>query len=168
MDDEQRSVLIGPSIDDAGQAFEALFVEQERSVRGALVAQFGGDLGRDAACEAFRYGWEHRERITAMSNPAGYLFRVGQRWAKRQATRSRRRFGIAPPVEHESGFEPAMHRALTELTTRQRQAVILCFGYGLSHAEAGELIGTSRSSIQSHVERGMAKLRHTLGVPDDR
>jgi DNA-directed RNA polymerase specialized sigma24 family protein len=37
--------------------------------------------------------------------------------------------------------------------------VVLVHGYSYTHAEVADLLGLSRSSIQNHVERGLAKLR---------
>jgi RNA polymerase sigma factor (sigma-70 family) len=52
-----------------------------------------------------------------------------------------------------------LHSALAELSTRQRQVVVLCVGYGLTHAQVAALLGISRSSVQNHVERGLRHLR---------
>jgi hypothetical protein len=55
------------------------FVEgSELRLRQALMASFGPDVGRDAAAEAFAYGWEHWDTVSGMKNPIGYLYRVGQ------------------------------------------------------------------------------------------
>ncbi|MCP3878646.1 MAG: hypothetical protein GY701_09695, partial [Sulfitobacter sp.] len=47
-------------------------------LRAALMAAYGPDVGADAAAAALAYGWENWDRVSAMANPAGYLFRVGQ------------------------------------------------------------------------------------------
>jgi predicted RNA polymerase sigma factor len=55
------------------------FVEaNERRLRHALTAALGLEAGKDAAAEAFAYGWEHWERVGAMVNPVGYLYTVGR------------------------------------------------------------------------------------------
>jgi len=56
-----------------------VFVERTGSrLRAALVAAYGPDVGADAAAEALAYGFEHWDELESMSNPAGYLYRVGQ------------------------------------------------------------------------------------------
>lgn len=75
-------------------AFESWFEQSEPRLRAALVASFGADVGRDAA-EALSYAWEHRARVLELDNPVGYVFRVGQRWARRHQQRARRRVGFA-------------------------------------------------------------------------
>ena len=120
---------------------------------------------RDAtAAEALSYVWEHRTRVLGLANPVGYAFRVGQRWATRQQRRRRRRFGFATDGNHPPGFEPALHTALAALSLRQRQVVVLCVGYGLTHEEAADVLGISRSTVQNHAERGLRQLRRKVGT----
>jgi RNA polymerase sigma-70 factor (ECF subfamily) len=148
--------------EEAATDFETFFAATEPSLRRALVAGFGGECGRDATAEALAYGWREWGRVSELQNPAGYLYRVGERWAKRSQRRLR---PIVPPaVSAEVRFEPDLAPALQDLTLRQRQAVVLVVGFGFSHSEAAELLGISRSSIQNHVERAMSKLRVYLGA----
>jgi RNA polymerase sigma factor (sigma-70 family) len=145
--------------------FRAFFEEAEPVVRRALVAAYGA-AGRDAAADALAYAWEHWDRIETMDNAAGYLFRVGQsrmRWYRRR-----------PPVvssvarpHADPWFEPALAGALAELSRSQRVAVVLCHGYGMTHREVGALLDVSPSTVQNHVERGLAKLRARLEVSAD-
>lgn len=143
--------------------FDAFFATSEPRLRAALVTAFGGELGRDATAVALQHAWEHRDRVLAMENPVGFLYRVGQRWATREARRARRRFVIDRPADTTPGFEPALHDALARLPLRQRQVVVLAVGYGLTHAETAEVLGIGRSSVQNHVERGLRRLRQEIG-----
>jgi RNA polymerase sigma-70 factor (ECF subfamily) len=147
-------------------AFEEFFAEAEPRLRRALVGGFGTDVGGDAAAEALAVGWRDWSRIATLDNPAGYLYRVGERWARRQLGRGRR-FGVLrrePVVTWTSTFEPGLDAALASLSLRQRQVVVLVSGFAMTHADAAALLGLSRSSVQSHAERGMAKLRDAMGV----
>lgn len=144
--------------------FEDFFIRAEPLLRRALVSGFGADLGRDATAEALTYGWSHWDRVAGMENPTGYLYRVGERWARRRRIRSRRITLMMRAPNEETGFEPGLGHALDALPRRQRQAVTLVHGLGLTHAEAAQLLGVSRSTIQNHVERGLAALRNSLGV----
>lgn len=154
----------GQLVEDSHRQFEAFFDATEPRLRAALVADLGGEAGRDATAEAFRYGWEHRATVLAMDNPAGYLFQVGRRWGRRQRGRSTRQIGLTVVVPSASRFEPGLAEALASLSVRQRQAVVLVHGYGLTHHEAAELLGLRRSSIQNHVERGLTKMRDHMGA----
>jgi DNA-directed RNA polymerase specialized sigma24 family protein len=41
----------------------------------------------------------------------------------------------------------------------------LVHGFEYTHQEVADLLGISRSSVQNHVERGLARLRTELEVP---
>ncbi|MDW3217748.1 MAG: sigma factor-like helix-turn-helix DNA-binding protein [Acidimicrobiales bacterium] len=96
-----------------------------------------------------------------MTNPVGYLYRVGQ-----SKTRPRRRTAAFPTVvsSDEPWFEPGLPDALNGLTDRERTAVILIEGYGWTYRDVAETAGIARSSVQVYFERGLAKLRTALGV----
>ena len=135
----------------------------EPKLRQALVARFGPTVGRDAAVDALAYGWEHWSKLEGMSNPAGYLYKVGVSTAKRA-------FSNKTPIPpgsletHEPWVEPALPQALTLLSDRQRTAVVLVYSFEWTHLEVAGLLGLSTSSVQKHVERGLAKLRVALEV----
>jgi RNA polymerase sigma factor (sigma-70 family) len=148
---------------EAGVGFDAYFRVAEPLLRRALVAGYGSDVGRDATAQALEYGWRNWTRISELDDPTGYLYRVGDRWARRHRRRlSPPRF-VSNERDSERLFEPGLADALARLSRRQRQAVVLVHGYGLSHAETAELLGVARSSIQNHVERGLAALRTSIG-----
>lgn len=143
--------------------FATFFAEAEPKLRPALIARYGGELGRDATAEALAYGWQHWDRVAEMDNPVGYLYRVGERWGRRQ--RPKQAIGTADAAAGpELEFEPGLAPALAALSVRQRQVVVLTTGYGLTHAETADLLGIRRSSVQNHAERGLKRLRDHLGV----
>ena len=41
---------------------------------------------------------------------------------------------------------------------------MLVEGHGYTHAETAAFLGIKRSSVQNHLERGMASLRHEIGA----
>lgn len=148
---------------DAG---EAAFVEFARRIepglRVALVAAHGVDRGLEAANDALLHGWRHWDRVGGMENPGGYLYRVGERRARR-----RRLSPFVPresPVDGSRWVEPRLSRALEGLSERQRQVVVLAASYEFTHREIADLLGISPSSVQTHYERGMAHLRDALRV----
>jgi RNA polymerase sigma-70 factor (ECF subfamily) len=146
------------------KAFTAFAHDIQDRLRHALVAAYGLDAGRDAAADALIYGWEHWDRIRQMDNPAGYLYRVGQRKAKRR----RHREALLPEVPDSTApwVEPKLPAALSRLSRMQRVVVVLVHGYDVSHREAAGLLGISRGTVQRHLERGLARLRTELGVDD--
>ena len=64
-------------------------------------------------------------------------------------------------------FEPGLPAALSQLSEQQRVAVVLVHGYAWTLREVSELVEVSVSTIQTHLERGMAKLRAALEEVDD-
>jgi len=143
-------------------AFVHFVEEVEPQVRRALVARYGLEGGRDATAEAMIYAWRHRDRVMAMERPVGYLVRVGQSFGRRALSR-KVEWSSAPAAEP-SEFEPRLGAALAGLSMRQREAVVLCVGYGMTLAEASQTLGTSRSSVHRNLGRGLAALRAELGA----
>lgn len=145
-------------------AFRAFVVQAQDPIRRALVTRFGIEVGREAAADALMYAWEHWERISVMENPAGYVYRVGHRRARRVPRTPR--LLPAVPSSRLPWVEPRLPVALGHLTSRQRTVVVLVHGYALTHREVASLLGVSRGSVQRHLERGLARLRDNLGVDD--
>lgn len=150
---------------DRHQEFEAFVVETEPRLRRSLVAAYGTTAGREATVDALAWAWTHWDRLADVDNPVGYLYRVGQ-------TEARLARRTPPPVEPpapsgEPRFEPGLEPALLSLTEHQRVAVVLCHGFGWTHREVADLLELSTSSVQTHVERGLARLRRALEVDPD-
>jgi DNA-directed RNA polymerase specialized sigma24 family protein len=140
--------------------FQEFFVAHEPRLRRALVAAYGVDRGREAAAEALAYAWENWSRVRGMAHPAAYLYRVGQ-----SRTRDRKaRVVFEVPDRGEIWVEPALAPALARLTERQRVAVVLVFGFGWQLREVAELCGIRVTTVQNHLERGLARLRAALEV----
>jgi RNA polymerase sigma factor (sigma-70 family) len=139
------------------------FVETyEARLRQALMASCGGERGRNVACEAMGYGWEHWDRVGSMENPVGYLYKVGVDRARREFRRMPVRFD---PVDSARipDVEPQLPGALSSLSERQRVVVVLVHGYEWTQVEVAEVMGVSRSAVRNHLERAMASLRRTIG-----
>jgi RNA polymerase sigma-70 factor (ECF subfamily) len=143
-------------------SFTEFVAENEARVRQSLTAAFGIDRGKDAAAEALAYGWEHWDRVSAMENPSGYLYRVGYDRARRMSSK---KAGF-PSVEqgYEPWVEPGLPQAFCGLPEQQRIVVALLYGYQWSMSEVAEHLGVSKSTVQTHAERGLKRLRRKLGV----
>jgi DNA-directed RNA polymerase specialized sigma24 family protein len=145
--------------------FSVFVSSHERRLRQALTAALGADAGREAAAESLAYAWEHWDRVSGMQNPVGYLFVVGRNGYRRR--RRPLRGPVSFPVLADGGVpwcEPALARLLESLPSRERVVVLLLHGYEWSMSEAADLLGVSKSTIQTHADRGMARLRAGLGV----
>lgn len=162
-------VVSSDSRPDATERFNALMSAVEYRVRRALVARYGIDVGDDASAEAFAWAWEHLDDVEAMTNPAGYLFRVGQSTAKRlMGWRRQRRPVYEPPAGSElrTRIDGELLASLQRLSADQRAAVLLVHGYGFSYREVADTLGVSESAVTNHVHRGLKRLRRLLEDDD--
>jgi DNA-directed RNA polymerase specialized sigma24 family protein len=144
-------------------SFEAFIADAQLRLRRALVARYGVQLGVEACAEATAWAWANRERLLAMANPVGYLYRVGQT-AVRNETRSHR-IPLFPPEarDHEVPLaDPGLHEALSRLTPDQRAAVMLVHAHGYRYAEAADLLDIPVSTLKNHLHRGSRRLRKIL------
>lgn len=140
--------------------FEAFFDAVEPQLRRAHFAVFGLERGPEATAEAFAWAWETWPRSRDLESPVGYLFRVGQ-----SRTRSRRfRQVFTPSSVDDPLVEPKLGAALVELSESQRAAVVLVHGFGWTLREVAELRGVKVTSVQTHLERGLHRLRAALEV----
>jgi len=149
------------AVDDFTEPFTIFVKEVETRLRHALVAVFGQEQGRDATAEALAYAWEHWDRISGMDNPVGYLYRVGR--SRGQRRRNRPVFDPVPS-NHLPDVEPGLPNALLGLSEKQRVAVVMVHAYDWPRHEAADLLGVSVSTLDTHLQRGLAKLRTGLGV----
>ena len=140
--------------------FEAFVERVEARLRIALTALFGQDGGRDAAAASLAYGWEHWDDVSVMENPVGYLYRVGQSSQRRRREPS----WVPVPTDAMPHVEPGLPAAIGGLSDRQRLAVVLVHAYGWDRVEVAELADISVSAVDTHLARGLAKLRYSLGV----
>ena len=137
----------------------------EPALRYALVAELGYHQGREAAQDALVFAWEHWDRLETVENRGGYLYRV----AKRRALRHRfvpTPTRVEPPHFDPPAAEPGLRAALRHLSGKQRAVVFLVEGLGMTYLETADFLDISRSSVQTHLERALGRLRKDLGVRD--
>jgi RNA polymerase sigma-70 factor (ECF subfamily) len=145
------------------ESFEGFVRWVEPRLRAALSASLGSEAGRDATAEALAYAWEHWPKVRAMDNPAGYLYIVGRNTGRRWWRRRRVVF-LAVDSQRVPWIEPELPAALASLSEQQRVVTMLLHCYEWTMSEVAELLDISKSTVQSHSERGMAQLRRSMGV----
>lgn len=151
-------------LDDGGETFETFFERVEPRLRESLSATVGIEAGREAAVDALAYAWEHWDRVRRMQNPAGYLYVVGRDRARRASRRPRRPKLVRVDNERAPWVEPGLPAALEALPEQQRVVVMLMHCAQWTMSEVAELLQVSKSTVQTHAERGMAQLRERMGV----
>ncbi len=139
----------------------ALFAELSPRIRQALFVYAGPAEVEDAIGETFAHLCADADRILAMANPRGYLYRV----ARDKARGDRRLRPALPPVAHALQPEvvPELVPALAALSPNQRTSVFLAAGLGWSWVEIAAFLGTSTSTVRNHYRRGIEKLRSEIG-----
>ena len=134
----------------------------EPRLRHALTASFGSQLGKDAAADALAHAWVHWDVVSVAENRLGYVYGVGRNMARRGALRQPVFVSVA--VERLPNVEPKLPAAIAALSERQRAVITLVYGYEWTLSEVAELMGTTKTTVQNHAERGLARLRKSLGV----
>jgi DNA-directed RNA polymerase specialized sigma24 family protein len=152
-------VLLNESLIDSFTEWAELV---EPKLRHTLTASFGSQLGKDAAADALAHAWVHWDVVSTNDNRLGYVYAVGRNMARRSA----RRRPVFLPVDHQRlpDVEPGLPDAIACLPERQRVVITLVYGYQWTLSEVAMLLGTEKSTVQSHAERGLARLRRSLGV----
>lgn len=141
--------------------FEAFAREAQSRLRRALIGAVGIDHVDEVVADALEWACGHRSELEAMHNPMGYLFRVAQSRSRRR----RRRIRLLPEqIVELPDIEPGLVPALRSLPKSERVSVWLAYGCGWTHAEIAVALGVERTTASTHVSRGLAHLRKTLGV----
>ena len=71
---------------------------------------------------------------------------------------------VTPPGDADHRID--LDEALQALAPAERLCVSLCFGAGLSHAEAASALNLPLGTVKSHVKRGLDRLRTRLAPAD--
>ncbi len=159
----------------SSRAFESLVRRNQSLVRGFLRRLCSGDaaLADDLAQETFVMAWRRIGSFEAKGAFKGWLCRIAytqflqnRRSAKASTRREEAVMAEAQTVHDDRGAAEArldLDRVLAVLSPEQRAAVALCYGEGMSHAEAAEALGLPLGTVKSHVVRGRAKVLAEFG-----
>lgn len=102
--------------------------------------------------------------------PKPWVVRVATNLAIDQYRRHQRALAngsVAPTaVDAVDARRVDLHRALDQLTRRQRDVVVLRYVADLSEADTAAALGCAPGTVKSHATRGLAALRAALGEED--
>jgi RNA polymerase sigma-70 factor (ECF subfamily) len=158
-------------------AFGELVRRHGSAVRG-LLRRMGasGAEADDVAQDAFLTAFERVPEFRGEGTFAAWVKRIAARQYLRRLQRERKLAALAAgreagePVEatHEgtAATRIDLDEALKALGPAERLCVTLCYGAGLSHAEAADALNLPLGTVKSHVKRGLEKLRTRLAPPD--
>jgi RNA polymerase sigma factor (sigma-70 family) len=166
---------VAPSLSSEDEAvsqsrsFEGFFEAERDCLFGALVL-IAGDRheAEEVTQDAFLAVWERWDRVSAMENPTGYLYRtalnVFRRRRRRAALAVRRAVGLA---HTEDPFAVADARevvaqALKGLSRRQRAALVLTELLEFTSEEAGRAMGIKPVTVRVLASQGRTAMKQTL------
>jgi DNA-directed RNA polymerase specialized sigma24 family protein len=156
--------LVSLSMASSSSTYDSFVAENRPRLLQALVARFGIEVGADATADAMAYSFEHWDRVRSMTNPLGYLFRVGQTSARKQFRWSRS-FALPEPGPNRlPDVEPGLARALMKLDHEQRVMVMLVHGHDWPYAEVAAVFGVTVTKVRNELFSAMQKLRKQLGT----
>jgi RNA polymerase sigma factor (sigma-70 family) len=145
--------------------FETFFRDEyERLFRALCLFTGTKHEAEEVAQEAFVIVWERWERVGAMDNPSGYLYRVAMNAARHRFRRgklARRHLHEATAIDELQRIDDQDEawRALRALPPQQRAALILVGYLGCSSEEAARILGNKASTVRVLTARGRAVIR---------
>lgn len=128
------------------------------------------DLAAEAVDEGMERAYSRWRRVSGMSNPEGWIYRVAYRWAidrlRRRSTERRLlpRLLSGSPGEGMPAVEPMLDGALSVLPMEQRAVVVLSCAFDWTEAEIAEALGIRSGTVKSRLHRGLVRLREELGA----
>jgi RNA polymerase sigma factor (sigma-70 family) len=145
--------------------FQALMDEHRDDVYRFLVASLGRDDADDCFQETFISALRAYPRLKSAKNLRSWLFTIAHRKAiDSHRARARR----AVPVEevpeqavtdNPLNGEPELWRAVRDLPTKQRAAVLHRYVNDLAYVDIGQVMGCSEEAARRSVHEGLKKLR---------
>ncbi|HVM99966.1 MAG TPA: RNA polymerase sigma factor [Caulobacteraceae bacterium] len=169
--------LVGFAAGGDRAAFGELVRRHNSLVRG-LLRRMGADgpTADDVAQDAFLTAFEQIAEFRGEGAFRAWVSRIAARLYVRRWRRQAKADLMAEASEMESGtpsHAPAadaridLDEALKSLSEPERICVSLCYGAGLSHAEAATALNAPLGTVKSHVKRGLDKLRSRLSPDGD-
>jgi RNA polymerase sigma-70 factor (sigma-E family) len=153
------------------ERFERLFDSQfSRCVHVANKIVRDRAVAEEVASEAFARAWSRWNRLSRDHRADGWVLRVTVNLAI-DTTRKRTVQPELPLPALSTADAATLHVALVQalqaLPRRQREAIVLRYLADLSESDVSAALGVSAGSVKTHLHRGMARLRTTLGPDDD-
>jgi RNA polymerase sigma-70 factor, ECF subfamily len=161
-------------------ALHALYERAHRLVFTLIVRLTANrETAEELTIDVFHDVWRHASRYDAASGTVlGWIMNQARSRAidrLRFESRKKRSNGGDGLAEPEPAADPrdtlelreqgeALRRALTVLTSDERQAIEKTFFAGLTHAEAAAELNQPLGTIKTRIRSGLHKLRHALGA----
>jgi len=167
--------LVGLAAAGDRSAFGELVRRHGSAVRG-LLRRMGAEpsAADDVAQDAFLAAFEQIAEFRGEGAFRAWISRIAarlyvKRWRKEARADLLADAGELDAAPSGPGADARidLDDALRSLSAPERVCVSLCYGAGLSHAEAAAALNAPLGTVKSHVKRGLDKLRSRLSPDDD-
>lgn len=157
-------------------AFGELVRRHGSAVRG-LLRRMGAPAAEadDVAQDAFLAAFERIGEFRGEGTFGAWVKKISARAYLRRLQKERRIASLASASDDGEEAAPApdtagridLDDALRALGAAERICVSMCYGAGLSHAEAADALNLPLGTVKSHVKRGLEKLRARLAPAEN-
>jgi RNA polymerase sigma-70 factor (ECF subfamily) len=151
---------------EAHASFETFFEQTHQRLFGGLCLVTGNrHEAEEIMQDAYLKVWERWDRVSAMDDPTGFLFRIAMNGFRsryrRAAVALRKRISLAPDVDDLAAVEDRdeVVRILRPLSPAERASIVLTTMFGYSSEEAGRLLGVKAATVRAHATRARAGAR---------
>jgi RNA polymerase sigma factor (sigma-70 family) len=171
----ERIIVSDPAFDglEASRTFEAFYEAEARTLFRRLWLVTGNRAeAEELMQDAFLLVWERWERVRAMDDPLGYLYRTAMNLFRKRYRRAalaiRRTIGLVPSSNDFSDADDrqVVRHVLATLPPRQRAALVLTEMLGFTSKEAGNALGVTDGTIRSLTRHGRDAFRKEMEVDD--
>lgn len=161
--------------DQRTYTFESFFLENyERLLKTMFLLTGDPHEAEEATQDAFCRIYERWESVRGLENPVGYLHRTalnGYRSRWRHLARAAKRIAQRDPdIDPLASVEDRdqVRRALSTLSTGEREALVLVEWLGLTKREAATVLGVAEVTVRVRISRARRHLRSLVLREDDR
>lgn len=164
-------------LEEFAAVYRSLFVP---AMRLAYRLTGSRETAEDVAAEALARAYARWREVAPMPHRDAWVMRVAtnlaldtvrRRGPAQQAQRALERSygdGLSTDAADALATRLALVAALRELPQRQRESIVLFYLAGLSEAEVSASLGITPSSVRTHIQRGLGRLRtHLRPEPEE-
>jgi RNA polymerase sigma-70 factor (ECF subfamily) len=156
------------------ERFELLFESYHAQVAAYARRRAPVEAVEDIVEETFLVAWRRLERVP--SEPLPWLYGVARRVLANKARSGRRAAALAErlaqelerdgPADSAPGLSTGLEAALSALSEREREAVLLVAWEGLTPSEGAIAAGCSAAAFRVRLHRARSHLARVLGGPE--
>lgn len=143
--------------------------ERDGVVRALVVISGDPDGARDAAAEAFSRAYERWGRVSAMTSPTGWVYRVALNEVRRRERRRRTELRLlgrrtAPPPVPGPDLDPELWAAVAGLPAREREVIVLRYVADLRERDVAAALGISEGAASAALVAARRRLASAMGT----